>query len=141
MGRKLILLVEDNEAEATLMRLALRENRVAADVRMAQDGAEALEILLSGNGNGNPLPSVVFLDLKMPKMSGLEVLKSVRCQERTRPLPIVVLSASGRLEDIRDAYLLGANSYIRKPVNFDEFSEAVKQLSSYWLGLNETAPS
>jgi CheY-like chemotaxis protein len=140
MGRKRILLVEDNEAEATLLRVALREHDIAADVKTAQDGAEALEILLSANGNGNALPSVVFLDLKMPKMSGLEVLRFVRAQEPTRMLPIVILSASARLEDIRDAYLSGANSYIRKPVNFDEFSMAVKQISSYWLGLNEPAP-
>lgn len=140
MGRKLILMVEDNEAEATLMRVALREHGVTADVRTAQDGAQALEILSSADSNGNPLPSVVFLDLKMPKVSGLEVLKSIRSQEHTRMLPIVILSASGRVEDIRDAYLSGANSYIRKPVNFDEFSRAVKQLASYWLGVNEPVP-
>jgi two-component system response regulator len=140
VARKLILLVEDNIAEATLMRIALHEHGVTADVRTARDGAEALEMLASADGNGDALPSVVFLDLKMPKMSGLEVLKSVRSQERTRMLPIVILSASGHLEDIRDAYLLGANSYIRKPVNFDTFSELVRQLSSYWLGLNEPAP-
>ena len=140
MGRKLILMVEDNEAEATLMRVALREHGVTADVRTAQDGAQALDILSSADSNGNPLPSVVFLDLKMPKVSGLEVLKSVRSQEHTRMLPIVILSASGRVEDIRDAYLLGANSYIRKPVNYDEFSGAVKQLAAYWLGVNEPAP-
>lgn len=140
MGRKLILLVEDNEAEARLMHVALREHGVTADVRTAQDGAEALDILSSADRNGNPLPSVVFLDLKMPKVSGLEVLKSIRSQERTRMLPIVILSASGRLEDIRDAYLLGANSYIRKPVNYDEFSGAVKQIAAYWLGVNEPVP-
>jgi len=140
MGRKLILLVEDNEAEATLMRVALREHGVTADLRTAQDGAEALDILSSADGNGHPLPSVVFLDLKMPKVSGLEVLKSIRSQERTRMLPIVILSASGRVEDIRDAYLLGANSYIRKPVNYDEFSGAVKQIAAYWLGVNEPVP-
>jgi two-component system response regulator len=140
MGRKLILMVEDNEAEATLMRVALREHGIATDVRTARDGAEALDILSSADRNGNPLPSVVFLDLKMPKVSGLEVLKSVRSDERTRMLPIVVLSASGRMEDIRDAYLLGANSYIRKPVNYDEFSGAVKQLAAYWLGVNEPVP-
>ena len=141
MGRKLILLVEDNVAEAALLHIALREHGVTADVRTAQDGAEALEILSSADGNGNALPSIVFLDLKMPKVSGLEVLKSVRSQEWTRTLPIVILSASLRAEDVRDAYLLGANSYIRKPVNFDEFSQAIKQILSYWLGLNEPAPS
>jgi len=122
------------------MRITLREHGVTADLRTAQDGAEALDILSSADGNGNPLPSVVFLDLKMPKVSGLEVLKSIRSQERTSMLTIVILSASGRVEDIRDAYLLGANSYIRKPVNYDEFSGAVRQLAAYWLGVNEPVP-
>jgi two-component system response regulator len=141
MRDKLILLVEDNESEVTLMRLALRRNGVTAKVTIARDGQEALDILLlPSDGNGNRHPSVVLLDLKLPKVSGLEVLKIVRSQQRLRILPVIVLSGSGREEDIRDAYLLGANSYVRKPVSFDQFSEAVKQLSLYWLALNEPMP-
>jgi len=141
MRDKLILLVEDNEPEIALMRLALSDNGITAKVIIARDGEEALDILLSkANGNGNALPSVVFLDLKLPKVNGLEVLKAARSQERSRPVPIIILSGSGREEDIRTAYVLGANSYIRKPISFEEFSKAVKQLSSYWLALNEAPP-
>jgi len=122
MGHKLVLLVEDNRAEAKLMRLALDQNGVTAQVKAARDGEEALDILLSADRNGNPRPSVVFLDLKLPKVSGLEVLKVVRSQDGLRMLPVVILSSSGREEDIRSAYRLGANSYVRKPVNFDEFT-------------------
>ncbi len=137
MGHKLVLFVEDNRAEAKLMRLALDQNGVTAQVKAARDGEEALDILLSADRNGNPRPSVVFLDLKLPKVSGLEVLKVVRSQDGLRMLPVVILSSSGREKDIRSAYRLGANSYVRKPVNFDEFTKAVDQLTSYWLGLNQ----
>ena len=122
------------------MCVALRKNGVTADVTRAQDGAEALDILLFADENGNALPSVVFLDLNLPKVSGLEVLKHIRSQDSVRMLPVVVVSSSAREEDVRNAYRLGANSYVKKPVNFEEFSGAVKQLTSYWLGLNEPVP-
>ena len=140
MGHKLILLVEDDDVEAMLMSVALRKNGVTADVTRAQDGEKALDILLSADENGGEQPSVVFLDLNLPKVSGLEVLKRIRSRDSMRMLPVVILSSSAREEDVRSAYLLGANSYVRKPINFDEFSSAVKQLTSYWLNLNESAP-
>ena len=140
MQDRSILLVEDNDGEAILMCVALRKNGVTADVTRAQDGAEALDILLFADENGNALPSVVFLDLNLPKVSGLEVLKHIRSQDSVRMLPVVVVSSSAREEDVRNAYRLGANSYVKKPVNFDEFSGVVKQLTSYWLGLTEPVP-
>ena len=140
MGKTLILLVEDDDTEAELMHLALLKNGVAADVIRAKDGAEALDILLSSNGNGNPQPSVVFLDLNLPKVNGMEVLQVIRSKDGLRMVPVVMLSSSARAEDIQSAYMLGANSYVRKATNFDEFCGVVKQLTSYWLGLNEPAP-
>jgi CheY-like chemotaxis protein len=138
MAGKLILLVEDDDSEAMLMQVALRKNGVAVEVTRAQDGAEALDILFSADEN--TLPSVVFLDLNLPKVNGLEVLERIRSQERMRILPVVILSGSALESDIRSAYLLGANSYVRKPVSFEEFSGMVKQLTSYWLTLNELSP-
>lgn len=138
MRRRLVLLVEDDDTEADLMCVALGKNGVRIDISRARDGAEALDILLSANANA--LPRVVFLDLNLPKVSGLEVLKRIRSEDNLRTLPVVVLSGSVLQEDIGNAYLLGANSYVRKPVNFEEFSKAVRQLTSYWLGLNELAP-
>jgi two-component system response regulator len=135
-----ILLVEDDDNEAILMCVALRKNGVTADVTRAQDGAEALDILLAPDRHRSPQPAVVFLDLNLPKVDGLEVLKRIRCQDSVRMLPVVVLSSSARAEDVRNAYLLGANSYVKKPVNFEEFSGAVKQLTSYWLSLNQPVP-
>jgi len=138
MRRRLVLLVEDDDTEADLMCVALGKNGVRIEISRARDGAEALDILLSANANA--LPAVVFLDLNLPKVSGLEVLKRIRSEDNLRTLPVVVLSGSVLQEDIGNAYLLGANSYVRKPVNFEEFSKAVRQLTSYWLGLNEVAP-
>jgi two-component system response regulator len=140
MVNKLILLVEDNDVEAMLMGVALRKNGVTADVTRAKDGVEALDILFPAESNGTARFSVVFLDLNLPRVSGLEVLERIRSEDRMCMLPIIVLSSSAREEDVRNAYRLGANSYVRKAVNFDEFSGAVKQLTSYWLSLNEPAP-
>ena len=123
------------------MDIARRKNGVTADITRARDGEEALDILFSADGNGYTQFAVVFLDLNLPKVHGLEVLKRVRSQDSMRMLPVVILSNSAREEDIRNAYLLGANSYVRKSVNFDEFSWAVKQLTSYWLDANELASS
>lgn len=135
-----ILLVEDDDAEAMLMGVALRKNGVAAEIIRAHDGAEALDILFTPDPGRRTQLTVVFLDLNLPKVSGLEVLKRIRNQESVHMLPVVVLSSSARDSDVRNAYLSGANSYVEKPVNFDEFLSAVKQLTSYWLGLNQAVP-
>lgn len=138
---KTILLVEDNPDDEELARMALEESRVANQVSIARDGAEALEHLFSEEGDGtrvmDPLPAVVLLDLKLPKVDGLEVLRRIRGDQRTRLLPVVVLTSSSEEEDILESYGLGANSYMRKPVDFDQFHDMVKQFGMYWLLLNE----
>lgn len=136
---KSILLVEDNEDDIELTRRALERNKILNRVHIARDGVEALR-LLHDAGAQEPLPAVVLLDLKLPKVSGLEVLKAVREHDRTRLLPVVVLTSSKEEQDLIDSYSLGANSYIRKPVDFDKFMEAVRQLGLYWLMLNEEPP-
>lgn len=138
---KTILLVEDNADDQELARMALEESRVANQVAVAGDGAEALEHLFPEEGDGtrfmDPPPAVVLLDLKLPKVDGMEVLRRIRGDERTRLLPVVVLTSSSEEEDIVDSYGLGANSYMRKPVDFDQFHDMVKQFGMYWLLLNE----
>lgn len=143
MGKKVILLVEDNPRDEVLTLRALKKSNIANDVVVARDGVEALDYLL-GRGaysepGSNELPQLVLLDLKLPKVDGLEVLQQVRANERTRRLPIVVFTSSSEEEDQFNSYNLGANSYVRKPVEFDEFLEATKQLGLYWLVLNEAA--
>ncbi len=128
-----ILLVEDNPDDEKLIIRALRRNSIANDITVAHNGEEALNILL---GN-DPLPTVVLLDIKLPKIDGLEVLRRLRANDRTRLLPVVVLTSSSEERDIIDSYHLGANSYVRKPVEFDKFTEAVKQLGLYWVLVNE----
>ena len=140
---KLILLVEDNDDDAELANMAFRKAKIANPVQRARDGVEALDYLL-GRGAYNErdvsdTPAVVLLDLNLPKLSGLEVLKAVRADQRTRHLPIVVLTSSSEERDIMGAYDLNANSYVTKPVDFDEFVEAAHQLGRYWLGLNVPA--
>jgi two-component system response regulator len=140
---KFILLVEDNPDDEKLTIRALKKNNVANEVVIAHDGVEALECLF-GNGNGAaqlPLPALILLDLKLPRLDGLEVLRRVRTGERTRRLPVVVLTSSKEEQDLIASYNLGANSYIRKPVDFTQFIDAVKQLGLYWLVLNEAAPA
>jgi two-component system response regulator len=141
MNKKVILLVEDNPDDIELTMRALARNRIANEVVVAEDGVEALDYLFgTGAHEGRDtteLPQVILLDLKMPRMDGLEVLARVRADERTRLLPVVVLTSSRDDRDIVESYNLGANSYVRKPVSFDEFSEAVRQLGLYWLVLNE----
>ena len=132
---KTILLVEDNPDDEALTLRALRRNRIANTVAVARDGAEAVDLLLGGD----PLvPCLILLDLKLPKIDGLEVLRRIRAGASTRCLPVVVLTSSREERDIVESYSLGANSYIRKPVDFEQFTEAVGQLGLYWLVLNET---
>ncbi|MDR3691381.1 MAG: response regulator [Fimbriimonas sp.] len=131
---KTILLVEDNADDEQLTLRALRQSEIPNMIRVARDGAEAIDYLF-GPGVVN-LPDLVLLDLKLPKISGLEVLSRIRSEQKSRALPVVVLTSSDEERDIVMSYDLGANSYIRKPVDFDEFIDAVRQLGLYWLVLN-----
>lgn len=145
MADKVILLVEDNPDDEALTLRALKKNNIQNDVVIARDGAEALDYLF-GTGayagrDVSALPSVTLLDLKLPKIDGLEVLKKIRSDERTRFLPVVILTSSKEEQDLINGYRLGANSYIRKPVDFSQFIDAVRQLGLYWLLLNEAAPN
>jgi CheY-like chemotaxis protein len=137
-----ILLVEDDPDHEALTIRALRKANIANGIVVARDGEEALNILF-GPASSSPgmLPKVIFLDLKIPKVEGLEVLKRIRENDRTRILPVVVLTSSDEETDIKRSYGFGANSYIRKPVDFNEFAEATKQLGTYWLVLNECPPT
>jgi two-component system response regulator len=139
-----ILLVEDNPDDEALTIRALRKNNITNELVIARDGAEALDYLFgTGKYEGRDTsvsPQVTLLDLKLPKIDGLEVLKRLREDERTELLPVVILTSSNEEQDLVKGYRLGANSYIRKPVNFDQFIEAVRQLGLYWLLLNERPP-
>jgi len=139
-----ILLVEDNPDDVELTRRALRKANVSNEMVVAQDGVEALDYLFAtGNYQGRDTsvpPSVILLDLKLPKLDGLEVLKRVREDERTKLYPVVVLTTSNEERDILESYSLGANSYVRKPVDFDQFTEAARQLGLYWLLINQSPP-
>ena len=139
---KVILLVEDNPDDELLTRRALKKNNIGNEVIVARDGVEALDYLFgTGAHEGrdlSELPQVMLLDLKLPKIDGLGVLRRVRADERTRLLPVVILTSSKEQQDLVDGYGCGANSYIRKPVDFAQFIEAVRQLGLYWLVLNET---
>jgi len=134
---KTILLVEDNADDEQLTLRAMRQSEIPNIIRVARDGAEAIDLLFGAN-SGKKLPDLVLLDLKLPKISGLEVLHRIRDEASTRTLPVVVLTSSDEERDIVESYSLGANSYIRKPVDFDEFIDAVKQLGLYWLSMNKT---
>lgn len=135
MNGKTILLVEDNPDDEALTLRAFAKQNLANKILVARDGAEALEVL-----RGVELPQVVLLDLKLPKVDGLEVLRRVRADARTRLLPVVILTSSREEEDVTRGYQLGANSYVRKPVDFNQFIDAVRQLGLYWLVLNERPP-
>jgi two-component system response regulator len=139
-----MLLVEDNPDDEELTLVALKENNIGNPVVVVRDGAEALDYLFGDSrdesGKTRCLPVVVLLDLKLPKVSGLEVLRRMRADERTKRIPVVVLTSSKEEEDRIQSYSLGANSYVRKPVDFGQFVEAVKQLGLYWLVLNEPPP-
>lgn len=131
-----IFLVEDNPDDEKLIMRALQRSQVTSPVQIARDGEEALQVLFSHE----QLPSVVLLDLKLPKVDGLEVLERIRAHERTQLLPVVVLTASNEARDIAESYRLGANSYMRKPADGDQFVDAVSQLGIYWLLINEALP-
>jgi two-component system response regulator len=137
-----ILLVEDNPDDEVLTRRALKQNDIDSEVVVAHDGAKALDYLF-GTGayagrDTSVMPQLVLLDLKLPKIDGLEVLRRIRADERTRLLPVVILTSSKEQQDLLDGYGCGANSYVRKPVDFARFSRAVEQLELYWLVLNES---
>ncbi len=141
---KVILLVEDNADDEALTLRALKKNHIQNQIIVARNGIEALDYLFAtGTHQGRDqtiLPQLILLDLKLPKINGLQVLQKIRADERTQILPVVILTSSNEEEDRLRGYKLGANSYIRKPVNFDRFIEAVRQLGLYWLVLNEPAP-
>jgi two-component system response regulator len=144
MENKAILLVEDNADDEALTLRALKKNNIKNEVIVAHDGAEALEYLF-GTGkfagrNTDFIPQVVLLDLKLPKVDGLEVLRRLRADQRTKLLPVVILTSSTEEQDRIKGYDLGANSYVRKPVDFTQFIDAVRQLGLYWLILNEAPP-
>lgn len=144
MRNKTILLVEDNPDDELLTLRALRQGNVVNTIVVAHDGVEALDYLFGTGVHAGrditDLPQVVLLDLKLPKIDGLEVLRRVRADPRTKLLPVVILTSSKEEQDMIKGYSLGANSYIRKPVDFNQFTDAVKQLKLYWLVLNEQPP-
>ncbi|MCK5057616.1 MAG: response regulator [Candidatus Aminicenantes bacterium] len=144
MNEKVILLVEDDPNDVDLTLRALKKNNIKNRMDVAQDGVEALDYLFRRNKfkylEERKLPEVVLLDLKLPKIDGLEVLRQIRKNEQTKLLPVVILTSSKEEQDLINSYKLGANSYIRKPVDFNQFSDAVRNLGLYWLVLNETPP-
>ena len=137
----MILLVEDDPDHEALAIRALRKSNVANEIKVARDGEEALEFMRGIASGENRRPQLVLLDLKLPKVDGLDVLRAIRSNEKTALLPVVVLTSSDEERDIVASYRLGVNSYIRKPVNFSDFAEATKQLGLYWLLLNQCPPS
>lgn len=144
MEGKVIPLVEDNADDELLTLRALKRNNIKNEVVVARDGVQALEYLLGDENTRGlshaHLPEVVLLDLKLPKLDGLEVLRRLRADTRTKLLPVVILTSSNEERDRMMGYNLGANSYVRKPVDFEQFTEAVRQLGLYWLVLNESPP-
>lgn len=145
MKDKVILLVEDNPDDEELTIRTLQKNNIMNEVVVAHDGVEALDYLF-GTGKYKKrdmtiLPVIIMLDIKLPKIGGLEVLRRIRGDERTRLLPVVILTSSDEERDLVESYQLGANSYVRKPVDFNQFQKAVQQLALYWLLLNKSAPN
>lgn len=140
-----ILLVEDNPKDVELTRRALQKANVSNGIRVAEDGVEALNFFFGEDSKSGvaleDMPVVVLLDLKLPRVDGLEVLRRLRANEKTKRVPVVVLTSSNEEKDLISSYDLGANSFVRKPVNFTEFVEAIRQLGLYWLILNQPAPN
>ena len=143
MNHGKILLVEDNPDDVTLTMRALKSHNITNEVIVARDGVEAVDYLFGTKVRPATaeLPAVVLLDLKLPKLNGMEVLQRIRAEERTRFLPVVILTSSDEERDLIDGYSLGANSYVRKPVDFVEFTKAAQQLGLYWLLMNRAPPS
>jgi two-component system, response regulator len=145
MSEKVMLLVEDNPDDEELALLAFERSHIANEMIVVRDGQEALDYFFAtaaqSGKDAKPLPQLVLLDLKLPKVDGLEVLRRLRADPRTRRLPVVVLTSSREEEDLLSTYDLGANSYVRKPVEFSAFAEAIHQLQLYWLVLNEAPAS
>lgn len=140
----MILLVEDNPDDEALTLRALKKNNIGNNLVVVRDGAEALDFLfctgIYANRDRNNKPQIILLDINLPKIDGLEVLRRIRANESTRLLPVAILTSSNEEQDMIKSYSLGANSYVRKPVDFNQFIEAVRQLGLYWLVLNETPP-
>jgi len=143
MKNKMILLVEDNAGDEALTLRAFKKNNIVNEVVVVRDGVEALDYLFATGSfaerGPQPMPQVILLDLKLPKLDGLDVLRQIRATESTRRLPVVIFTSSSEEEDMIKSYDLGANSYVRKPIQFDQFLSATNQLGMYWLLLNETA--
>ncbi|MEO7100849.1 MAG: response regulator [Luteolibacter sp.] len=144
MEPKIIMLVEDNPDDEELTLMALKKNNIINEVVIARDGAQALEILHGNGPDSFPvrkvLPAIILLDLKMPKVNGLEVLQKIRSNPKTRRIPVVILTSSKEDKDLLEGYSLGCNSYVRKPVEFPMFVDITRQLGLYWLLLNENPP-
>jgi len=144
MEDKMILLVEDNPDDEALTLRALKKNNIGNRVVVVRDGAEALDFLLCtgayADRDPHDKPQVILLDLKLPKVDGIEVLRRLRANASTRTLPVVILTSSKEEQDVMNSYLMGVNSYVRKPVDFIQFVEAIRQLGLYWLVLNEAPP-
>jgi len=144
MTEKIILLVDDNSDDVALTIRAFKKNNIGNKIIVAKDGVEALDYLFGmgvhAGRDMKDLPAIILLDLKLPKIDGLEVLKRIRQDERTKMIPVVILTSSGEEKDVLSGYSLGANSYVRKPVEFDQFVEAMRHLGLYWLLWNEPPP-
>ena len=142
-GEVEILYVEDDDADVELTMIALQQNGVANSIHIARDGVEALDFLFCRGAHATrdfKVLKLVLLDLKLPKVSGLEVLQAIRNDERTKMIPVVVLTSSREQKDLVDSYKLGVNSYIQKPVDFEQFSQTIRQLGMYWLVVNQVPP-
>lgn len=144
MTNPIVLLVEDNPDDEELTLLAFEQSGLSPKFVVARDGVQALDYLFATetltNRSSNPLPTLVLLDLKLPRIDGVEVLRRIRTDDRTKLLPVVILTTSSEQQDLINSYSTGCNSYIRKPVDFSQFQDAVQQLGLYWLQLNEVPP-
>jgi CheY-like chemotaxis protein len=141
MENKVILLVEDSADDEELTIQTLRKNNIMNEVVVARDGKEALDYLSGSVGDAARMPVVIMLDIKLPKIGGLEVLRRIRADEKTKLLPVVILTSSDEERDLVESYRLGANSYVKKPVDFGDFQKAIRQLTLYWLILNNAPPT